>query len=157
MLPSPGSIRRPLVRALWPLFEYIHDLLSLPLVGFVQHCGDDLLYPHSHLPPFAFLLFRCPAPPGGRAIVPMPAGYVLQGVPNAVDALLAQHLQETGYAPLLYLFEGLQVRGVSFIVSLLSTRSPLSSLRARPRRLVRLSPCPAAGWGVWPHSPPLRS
>jgi hypothetical protein len=39
-----------------PLFESVHDLLHLPLVGLVEHRGDDLLDPYSYLLIYPLLL-----------------------------------------------------------------------------------------------------
>ena len=41
---------------------------------------------------------------GGESVA-VSARRVPQGVPDAVDTFLAQHLKEAGYARLLYLFE----------------------------------------------------
>jgi hypothetical protein len=70
----------------------VHSLLDLPLVGLVEHGGDDLLDAYGHLPTDSLLLVCGPVAPDRGRVVAVPAGRVPEGVTHAIDALLAQHL-----------------------------------------------------------------
>jgi transcriptional regulator with XRE-family HTH domain len=50
------------------LGEGVYDLFGLSLMGFLQHRGDDLLYPPRHLPAYTLLLGRGAVTLGGEEL-----------------------------------------------------------------------------------------
>jgi hypothetical protein len=98
-----------LVEPFRTLLESVNDLLDLPLVGLVEHGCDDLLYPHRHLPPLALLLLGGPVAPGGRGVVPVPAGSVPEDVPDSINTLFSEYLYKAEDALALNLFEDFEM------------------------------------------------